>query len=563
MASYPAPRPPKSSTSPSPSPSWSPPPPSPSPEHADILASASTSHPVSHPNLTLSSCPSSPAAPGSDISISIRHAAEETVAAASSLDSTLDHPIVDRNLASSPSPRPSPIASPSAAPSTTSLFSFGASPSSSARVSRRDRHLPSTFWPLGFETLGRIIAGAIRCPVLPPFSINMASTRRKSGIPSTPRVISPSPSASDYDLQEYSGPVTRSVRKRMATPQPLGENVQEEDSYAGSRLRRSRTRSRSPTKSQQVPRMTTRRPSDTAKTLVPILEPPTAPEHTSPNGKSVANGHLAPPQSPWNWRDFSRSPSPLGLIPIHRHWRSFVHKHEVPRKVLHVSIGFFVTWLYTSGTQTAAVAPYLMAALIPIAATDWLRHRYASFNSFYVKVLGALMRESEYSGWNGVVFYLLGAWLVLYFLPKDVAVMSILLLSWCDTAASTFGRLWGRYTPRIRRGKSLAGSLAALLVGVATSVFFYGWLVPTFGPMPGDEKFMFKGVLTLPRALTDAVGLASQPAIAGPLALGVMSLWSGFVASASEVADVFGWDDNLTIPVLSGVGIGGFLYLFG
>lgn len=289
---------------------------------------------------------------------------------------------------------------------------------------------------------------------------------------------------------------------------------------------------------------------------------------TTNGSTSVTNGHLAPPQpagpAGWTWRDFSRSPSPLGLIPIHRHWRTFVHKHEVPRKVLHVSIGFFVVWLYLTGTQTSSVPPYLMAGLIPIATTDWLRHRYDAVNRTYVRYLGALMRESEYAGWNGVIWYLLGAWIVLFFFPKDVGVMSVLLLSWCDTAASTFGRLWGRYTPRLRRGKSLAGSLAAFFVGVATSVFFWGWLAPAFGPFPGDDTFMFKGTLSLPETVTQALGLTTVKAtIGGGLALGVMSIWSGFVASASEVVDLFGWDDNLTIPVLSGIGLWGFLKVFG
>jgi diacylglycerol kinase (CTP) len=335
------------------------------------------------------------------------------------------------------------------------------------------------------------------------------------------------------------------------------DDIAEESDGPKTRSRRSRTRSRSPISTQKITPLTSRRSSQTSRAT-------DAASKDATNGKSsTSNGHLAPPQTGWNWRDFSRSPSPLGLIPIHRHWRTFVHKHEVPRKVLHVSIGFFVIWLYLTGTQTSSVAPYLMTALIPIAATDWLRHRYASVNRFYVRALGALMRETEYAGWNGVVFYLLGAWIVLYFFPKDVGVVSVLLLSWCDTAASTFGRLWGRYTPRIRRGKSLAGSLAAFVVGVATSWVFYGWLVPKFGPMPGDDTFMFKGVLSLPRALVEATGLPAEKAsITGPLALGVMSLWSGFVASASEVVDVFGWDDNLTIPVLSGIGIWGFLKFF-
>ncbi|CEJ79925.1 Putative Phosphatidate cytidylyltransferase family protein [[Torrubiella] hemipterigena] len=400
------------------------------------------------------------------------------------------------------------------------------------------------------------------------------SLRRKAAAPETPRIVSPT--SSDLSTTGYDGPATRSGSRRLQQQKSSvnadGDSPSDDSGIDTHSKRRSRTRSRSPIKSQKLTRMTTLPTAQENGTIPEIKEDKV---ESIPNGDSklaapvavASNGHLAPPQpatSGWSWRDFSRSPSPLGLIPIHRQWRTFVHKHEVPRKVLHVSIGFFVVWLYTSGTQTSAVAPYLMTALVPIACTDALRHRNPSFNRFYVRVLGALMRESEYAGWNGVIFYLLGAWSVLYFLPKDVGVMSVLLLSWCDTAASTFGRLWGRYTPRLRKGKSLAGSLAAFLVGVATSYAWYGWLVPTIGPMPGDEGFMFKGTLSLPQAVTDVVGISKAAAtVGGPIALGIMSIWSGFVASASEVVDIFGWDDNLTIPVLSGIGIWGFLKVFG
>lgn len=335
--------------------------------------------------------------------------------------------------------------------------------------------------------------------------------------------------------------------------QPTLDDLDEDESPD---LRRARSRSRSPIDLAKPPRLTPRKSPDAAAGKANGQVPEKA------NG---GNGHLSAPTPPtsygWSWRGFNRSPSPLGLIPIHRHWRTFVHKHEVPRKTLHVSIGFFVVWLYLSGTQTYSVCPYLMGALIPIAAVDVVRHNYAPFNRLYVRVLGALMRESEFAGYNGVIFYLLGAWAVLYFFPKDVGVMGTLLLSWCDTAASTFGRLYGRYTPRIRRGKSLAGSLAAFIVGVGTSVFFWGWLAPTKGPLPGDETFMFTGSLGLPGVVAEAVGLKAT--VSGGLALGIMSVWSGLVAAASEVVDLFGWDDNLTIPVLSGLGIWGFLKVFG
>ncbi|KAK8025509.1 hypothetical protein PG990_003332 [Apiospora arundinis] len=409
------------------------------------------------------------------------------------------------------------------------------------------------------------------------------SFRGKAAIPATPRVISPSPTPSELQDDAYNGPVTRSAARRRqvagvtSSSIPFHETIDED---SDPELRRARTRSRSPRKTRKVSSLTpaatpSAKPKSTRakKQAAPVVTPvETGESEELSNGAAAvtANGHLAPPKTPatpgWSWRDFSRSPSPLGLIPIHRHFKTLIHKHEVPRKVLHVSIGFFVYWLYVSGTQTTAVTPWLMAALIPIATTDYLRLTYPSLNRFYVKCLGAFMRETEYSGVNGVVYYLLGAWIVLYFFPKDVAVVSVMLLSWCDTAASTFGRLYGRYTPRIRRGKSFAGSFAAFLVGVATAAWFWGWLAPKTPSFPGDEQnlFMFRGSLKLPTIITENFALDEQQStISGGVALGVMSLWSGLVAAGSEVIDLFGWDDNLTIPVLSGIGMWGFLKVFG
>lgn len=176
------------------------------------------------------------------------------------------------------------------------------------------------------------------------------------------------------------------------------------------------------------------------------------------------------------------------------------------------------------------------------------------------------MRESEYHSWNGVIWYLLGTWTVLHFLPKDVSVVAVLLLSWCDTAASTFGRAWGKYTPRIRQGKSLAGTGAAFIFGVAVAVGFWGWLAPMTEPLIGDEEwpFMFTGVLKLPVAIQHALGWTEGTGqVGGVVALGLMSVWTGLMAAGSEVIDLFGWDDNITIPVLSGAGIWGFLKVFG
>ncbi|KAI1179803.1 hypothetical protein F4777DRAFT_574628 [Nemania sp. FL0916] len=427
----------------------------------------------------------------------------------------------------------------------------------------------SACWPLRFYDLRHILTGTLRVPALPPYPFSSMSTRARR-VPATPRVISPSPTPSELseasrDGASYLGPVTRSTTRRRQTGS-MTPHLEAREDESDPELRRARARSRSPIKTPSISRLAKSKP-DVTSSLSPIDDSAVS---TANGATKSSDGLLAPPPATgasagWNWRDFSRSPSPLGLIPIHRHFQTLIHKHEVPRKALHVSIGFFVYWLYVTGSQTSAVTPYLMAALVPIATVDFLRHQYPSLNRFYVRYLGALMRETEYAGWNGVIFYLLGAWIVLRFFPKDVSVVAVMLLSWCDTAASTFGRLYGRYTPRIRRGKSLAGSLAACLVGVATAGWFWGILAPRTGPFPGDDQhpFMFQGVLRLPAVIVNMLGLDESPMLVGNVAVGVLSLWSGLVAAGSEVIDLFGWDDNLTIPVLSGVGIWGFLKLFG
>ena len=393
-------------------------------------------------------------------------------------------------------------------------------------------------------------------------------------IPSTPRVISPSPTPSEVsDRQDsYFAPVTRSAAKsqRDKSPQPIREEKDGSSSGSDSSLdKRARTRSRSPimttnsqpngytsaSKRRRLSGLTTKKPTTKSEPL------------TNGNIPPQENGHLSPySQITKSWREFSRSPSPLGLIPLHRHYRYLIHKHEVPRKALHVSIGFFTLYLYTRGTQTHAITPWLWGALVPIASMDLLRHRYPAVNRFYVKSLGALMRETEVDGYNGVIWYLMGAAVALQFFPKDVGVMSVLLLSWCDTAASTFGRIFGRYTIRLRRGKSLAGSLAAWIVGVATAALFWGYFAPRRGSFFNDQAggFMFQDRLALPVQVTRLLSWKDGAgAITGNLALGVMSVLTGLIASGSELIDLFGWDDNFTIPLLSSLGLYGLLKVFG
>ncbi|KAI5235428.1 hypothetical protein E4T43_09268 [Aureobasidium subglaciale] len=361
------------------------------------------------------------------------------------------------------------------------------------------------------------------------------------------RVISPSPTPTESSSRDsYFAGTTKKRNSRISPSQaPIAESPESSDPESS----RARPRSRSPQLHKK----------DSSKKIAKsIAEPIKTDEHLDPSSAGMGKSY---------WRNLSRSPSPLGLIPLHREWRSFIHRHEIPRKALHVSIGFFTLGLFISGAQTSAIHPPLLTALIPIFAVDFLRMHYPPLNRIYIRTLGAFMRESEaHDKYNGVISYLAGAWAVLRFCPKDVAVMSILLLSWCDTAASTFGRLWGRYTPRVRKGKSLAGTIAAFVTGVAAAVVFWVVVAPRIPAewSTGVNAFAFDGTLSLPPTVRSALGWKEAEAtVSGTVATAIVAVVSGLVAAVSEAIDVFGLDDNLTIPVLSGIGLNAFFYVFG
>lgn len=175
------------------------------------------------------------------------------------------------------------------------------------------------------------LSGVIRAPPLPYFPTCWRSameSSRQYQIPSTPRVISPSPTPSEVGSAKdgYFGPVTRSSTRKnkqstsVHSPPPI-----DEDSSSSDPEKRARARSRSPIlegagigSRRRMSGLTSRRAMKKSLEL-------------TPNGTS--NGHLTPAQANKNiWREMSRSPSPLGLIPIHQKWRSFVRPNYLPQQ---------------------------------------------------------------------------------------------------------------------------------------------------------------------------------------------------------------------------------------
>jgi len=237
---------------------------------------------------------------------------------------------------------------------------------------------------------------------------------------------------------------------------------------------------------------------------------------------------------------------------------------EIPRKLLHSSIGFITLYGYITNSDVPRVMIFLWSALAIIIPADLLRFRSRQFERTYERALGFLMRESEKNSVNGVVWYILGVNFVLTFYPIDIATVAILILSWADTAASTIGRLFGSSSPRLPARlpilrlpfaprKSLAGFMAASITGACITIGFWGWIAHM---REGDAASW---------VWNEGVRLGSDTAscqwIGGWTGLGIIGVAAGLVSGVAEALDLGSLDDNLTLPVISGGCIYGFFKL--
>jgi dolichol kinase len=179
------------------------------------------------------------------------------------------------------------------------------------------------------------------------------------------------------------------------------------------------------------------------------------------------------------------------------------------------SVGLFI-FLNSDQSQNFWATIILVVALAGLLM-DLIRNRIPVVNRVVIKFMGPLMRRSERDGVSGLPFYALGVSLSLFFYSRDIAIVSTMFLVFSDPLSSFFGVLYGK--DKILPNKSLQGAVAG---------FFTCYLITLF--------------------------YAMNTSVLGTHLL-IFAIISGVIGSASELVSAFNIDDNLTIPVISGLGM--------
>lgn len=201
--------------------------------------------------------------------------------------------------------------------------------------------------------------------------------------------------------------------------------------------------------------------------------------------------------------------------------RSDIH---YARKIWHMSAVFAMFLAYVFLPKEVSFS-LLVIAWVLFVPFDFLRHRYAVLNDFAVHAFKPIMRQSEVKKLAGTTFLLTGVLIVYVIFPRPIVALTLLFLAFADPIASYFGILYGK--DKIFGHKSIQGFMAAFFVCTSLTLAF----------------------LLYHNYLTDRVI--------------VVSLLAGLVGAFAELIPIGKLDDNLTLPLMSAVGLSILFYFFG
>ena len=190
---------------------------------------------------------------------------------------------------------------------------------------------------------------------------------------------------------------------------------------------------------------------------------------------------------------------------------------HLARKVWHMSTVLLMAFLHSQMTDRQCLIALWIIFFLSVPF-DLLRLRIPAMNEFLVQRFSLIIRQREINQLAGTTYLIMGVLMLLLFFPRDIVKVSLLFLAIADPMASLIGVKYGRI--RLPKGKSLEGSMTAFV--------------------------LCGGIYLLTLQSISEMGYGM---IAVNFAL------AGLIGALAEYSPFGDLDDNLTIPIFSGVGI--------
>jgi dolichol kinase len=145
---------------------------------------------------------------------------------------------------------------------------------------------------------------------------------------------------------------------------------------------------------------------------------------------------------------------------------------EIKRKSLHLLFGILVVLLLFFGFIDKI---HIFFSIMISIIISFLYKKYD------IPIIHMFMQNVErrkdlakFPG-KGLIFYLIGIFLVLSFFPLDIAMPSILILAFADSAGHLFGMHFGRIRHPFVSTKFVEGFVVGLIAGFLGALVFAPW----------------------------------------------------------------------------------------
>jgi len=153
-------------------------------------------------------------------------------------------------------------------------------------------------------------------------------------------------------------------------------------------------------------------------------------------------------------------------------------KREAGRKLLHLGLGI----LLVVTLQAGLLNPIILLALILLGLILSIlskKHRIPILY-FFLKRYEREQEIKQFPG-KGLIYYIIGAFIVVSLFPKDIASAAIMILALGEPASYTFGIRYGKLKHPFHNTKYLEGLLAGIVAGFIGAFYFVSWQLALAG----------------------------------------------------------------------------------
>lgn len=159
-----------------------------------------------------------------------------------------------------------------------------------------------------------------------------------------------------------------------------------------------------------------------------------------------------------------------------------IGKQELGRRIIHILFGLGIVILILKNILTPALV-FLFLVLCSILSVISIK--------FKIPVVGWFLKNFERDEYlhifpgKGFIFFLTGVLLVMKLFDRDIALASIMILTFGDGISHLIGKGFGKIKCPLNKYKSLEGVIAGIITGGIAAAFFVPVASAVFGALVG------------------------------------------------------------------------------